>query len=218
MNKINIYTAAGGMEICYLMDLPDKIARNKIQNGRLIVPSIKKSNAGVLYNENPWEIISQQITQAEYKLNEFYRQNAMEQVDYKRHYLEDQPIYKAEKNQILLEFKTMLAKKTPFAFIKDLNLKKIDELSNEYAIKFGDNDFIGVEANLSPYQKFFSIINLSDLIFYMVEFKDITSDSTIYKGKLINVNPDNWICYRYENLEYLKELNQLNYFNRLDNK
>lgn len=50
------------------------------------------------------------------------------------------------------------------------------------------------------------------------EFEDMASDSTIYMGKLINTNPDNWICYRYENLMYLNELNSMNYFNNIDKK
>lgn len=222
MNNLTIYTAAGGMQICYLKDLPDKIAMQKVSNTLVVVPEIKTQNYGQWFYQNDKEILipEQQITQSEYKLTQFYEVNELDQFHRERfgRYIEDRPEYLAQKSTIIQEFKTMLAKKTPFAFIKDLDLKKIDELSSEYAIKFGHDDFIGVEANLSPYQKFFSIIRLDDLRFYMAECKSMDRCSTVYMEKLINANPNNWICYRYENLEYLKELNQLKYFETKDNK
>lgn len=216
MKNLNIYITAGGMKITYLVDLPDKIVRKKVNSQIIRVPRLGDPDKYCFNGKSDplWPEAS--IIEETYKLNPFYRSHNVELMHYKNHPYEYQPTYLAEKQKIITEFKTMLAKKNPFAFIKDLNLEKINELSNEYAQKFGDSNLIGVEANLSQYQKFFSIINLNDLVFYMAEFKHITSDSTIYKGKLINTNPDNWICYRYENLMYLNELNSMNYFNNID--
>lgn len=211
MNNVKLYTAAGGMEVCYLKDLPDKITVNKVFQDRIITTKLgdpnKYCNLGKM--DPMWPEAA--ILREEHKLNQFYKMDNMELIHKNHLYYDEHPVFNAQKITIINEFKTMLAKKNPFAFIKDLNLQKIDELSTEYAMKFGDNYLIGVEARLSEFQKFFSIINIDDLKFYMAEFKDIASDSTIYKGKLVNVNPDNWICYRYENLVYLKELSQMEY-------
>lgn len=90
-------------------------------------------------------------------------------------------------------------------FIKDLTLEAINNLSTKYAINTGRDDFIGIETKLSSYQKFFSIISPEDLKFFMSDkIRMEHSDYVVYFGKLVCLN--DWVMYRYENLEYLNEL------------
>lgn len=110
------------------------------------------------------------------------------------------------------EFKVMVAQRQPTFFMKDLSIENVEKLSEEYAKNMG-SDACGVNVQLSPYQKFFVIIDPSDLMFYSAEVQrhrvDLPGPVTEYLGKLVDLRPEKWQMGRYEDLTYMKELSAM---------
>lgn len=212
MENLVLYTTLGGMKIVYLKNLSDHIITEVVPQTFIRVLQ-KIESFSVNWNPSIPSMPQSTISCKDYELEQFLQISNRELMRYDNvSYIELERKKELAKAQTIMnEFKIMVAQKKPDEFIKDLTLEAINDLSNKYAQNFGLDDFIGIETNLSPYQKFFSIISPEDLRFYMTDkIRQQHNDSIIFMGKLICLNPKGWVMYRYENLEYLNELSAKN--------
>lgn len=202
MNQnLQLHTYGSRMDLIYLKDFPDKIARKQeefvgthlvypIMDGRTIIQM--KAHLKGYYSIPATHMKS---------IKELNSSNAQ--------YLLEQQLYMASSQQIFHEMKTMTANAMPTFFLKDLDMDAINNLSKEHLMEYGASDAVGIHIELSKTQKFFVICCPEDFKFHFYKFHEYSRDYIQFSGVLINYKPRKFIMGRYENLEYLKELSAM---------
>lgn len=205
---MEIFTCAGGMKLIYLNQFPDLVEIYKIDEDRIVIPFQDEINYGVTFDAeiqmpaSPRSKIQQKIIELDKEIQISGTQlRISNEINFQ--YLLEEAVHKL----IIEDFKLLVAKKDPEFFLKDLNMNAINDLSTKYAQEGGYNNCYGIHIELGPYQKFFVVVDIEDFKFYYSQWREMNRDAITIKGKLINMRPNRLIMGRYENLEYLKELN-----------
>lgn len=108
-------------------------------------------------------------------------------------------------------FKPQIAKKKPTFLTKDLTLDKIHELSMEHLNNYSTGKMVAFPYDLSQYQKFFVMADHEAFRFYATQpylYRDMmcAGTSAVLKARFHEVDPRKWVIGRYEELTYLKEI------------
>jgi hypothetical protein len=207
MNKLTLWTAAGGLQIVYPNSFVEKISKQVISNDVLHYP-VRSSNMmsigsflDEMYLSQGPTIISKTV-----KLSPYHSISRSEYMSYNSNIMT--LINDNVNKQILKELKSMVAQKIPTFFIKDLNMEALNKLSVEHA-KNGSESEYGLHIDLNDTQKFFVIANPDNFCFYMTHFQNMTTNSMTYSGKLVNLREKDFIMGRYKNLIYMTELSAM---------
>lgn len=217
-----LWTCSGGMKIVYPREFAKMIPHQVMQSPHIEVAMQKKAfwdfeaGAEFVHGLPPidasFERVSHEL-QVFHQITEYDKMKAQHQRNGFMQFREQ--IQDAAFKRIEEEFRIMVAKREPTFFMKDLSMENVEKLSEEYAKQMG-SDACGVNIQLSPYQKFFVIIDPSDLMFYSAEVTrhrvDLPGPVQEYLGKLVDLRPDKWQMGRYEDLTYMKELSAMQRF------
>lgn len=214
-----LWTCSGGMKIVYLSQFA-KMIPHEIMQSEFCSTARLKNNGPALWDPRSFSEMPepQEATfeRMDFKLNTFHQITEYDKLkaQHNRNGFSGfrEQISDAAFKRIEDEFKVMVAQRQPTFFMKDLSMENVEKLSEEYAKQMGA-DACGVNIQLSPYQKFFVIIDPSDLKFYLAEVqRHVISQPgpvTEYLGKLVDLRPDKWQMGRYEDLTYIKELSAM---------
>lgn len=215
-----LWTCSGGMKIVYLSQFAKMIKHAVVQQPIVDVAYGEVPERAFWDHEKNSEFVMPPVAafkRETHELKPFYQIEAdilarrSHESGIATHMMREQAQEKAF-SRIEEEFKIMVAQRQPTFFMKDLSMENVEKLSEEYAKQMG-NDACGVNISLSPYQKFFVIIDPNDLCFYqtMIQRHTISHAGPVteFLGKLIDLRPDKWQMGRYEDLTYVKELSAM---------
>lgn len=202
MSILKFQTPAGECNIIYLKDFPQRIAITKVNGLTVHYPTYDDTQncIGKNFNESAMPRIKNNIATLDMKIS--ITGIEKRQLEY------NEVLYYRRKEAIIEDMKIMIGQTTPTIFVKDLNLDVIQNLSTEYAKNCYSGDVIGLHADLGPYSKFFCIFDDNEFRWYETEpYMEAHRDASVFLGKLVNLYPNRFFMARYENLEYLKEMN-----------
>lgn len=199
-----MHTVNGKMELIYMNDFPNYVVREKVQTNTI-------SYATQNHNPGSFDDFVDVMSKTTFVRHDIVLDNhvlvtsrdmmATRKPDY-----QNRAILEAQNKLILDDFKVMIAQKEPTYFLKDLNLESIEKLNFELARNGMSGQVLGVQVQLSEWQKFFVICNIEDMKFYFNERLLEHMDGMKVYGKLINLKPNMLVMARYENLIYLNEI------------
>lgn len=208
MSILKFHTPAGQCDIIYIKDFPSRIAIQKVTSTRVHYPTYDNNHSSIhTSDEVLWRqrevTIKDNISILDMKISISHKDLILSKSN---------DIYCAlyirRNAAIIEEMKIMVGQKDPTIFVKDLTLDVIQNLSMEYAKNCYNGYVIGLHCDLGPYSKFFCILDDTNMRWYETEpYQEINKDITSFIGKLVNLYPDRFFMVRYENLEYLKEMN-----------
>ncbi len=220
IQDVVLWTCSGGMKIVYLNQFAKMIPHEIMQSEFCSTARMKNSGPAFWDPRSLAEMPGPQ--EASFERHDFQLKTFHQITDYDKRVangrldgysrLFREQVQEASFKRIEEEFKVMVAQRNPTFFMKDLSIENVEKLAEEFAKNMG-GDACGVNVQLSPYQKFFVIIDPSDMKFYaaQVERHLISQPGPVteYLGKLVDLRPDKWQMGRYEDLTYMKELSAM---------
>lgn len=205
MQQLQIYGPSGLIQIVNLLEFIHHIPIEQVIGDTRVRVPVMKSTTQVFDTTNSYSIsASPMISVIENELVGFAQITARTIMrtpsEEFKHYITNYI-----STQIINEFNIMVAKKTPNDVVKENDINQIQELSIKYAI-IGGQDSMGIEHQLSKYQRYFSLADPRDFKFFFTQSKDYKSDSTKLSGKLINIYPEKWFMIRYQDSTFRNDM------------
>lgn len=240
MNNLILTTSAGQIQVGNELDFYKSLTHNVVNTRTVSVPVISNIDRGVkpvdtLFESQPYNYGGDLITEKRFELKDvthevsrrdLYDLNAPVNHNDLHSFLQRYADHKLQDKitkMISDDFKIMVAKKQPTFFTKDLTLDNIQDLAMEHIKNYSTSGLIAFPYNISKYQKFFVLANPEAFALYKTETQimarvEMATHEAIALARFCEIRPEKWCIGRYENLEYLKELQDYSQFSTESNE